>query len=43
MERVEGIEAVNKALNAIKTSIESFNGTFKIITPVSKLFFCLHI
>lgn len=39
MERAEGIEAVNKALEAIKKSIESFDGTFKVITPVSLIFY----
>jgi len=31
MERTEGIEAVCKALEAIKTTIESFGGSFKVI------------
>ncbi|KAI1717388.1 eukaryotic translation initiation factor 2 alpha subunit domain-containing protein [Ditylenchus destructor] len=33
MERVEGIEAVTKALDAIKASIESFGGSLKVIMP----------
>jgi translation initiation factor 2 subunit 1 len=31
MDRVEGIDAVNKALDVVKNSIESFGGTFKIV------------
>lgn len=34
MERVEGIEAVNNALEVIKKSIESFGGTFKTVMAV---------
>lgn len=33
MERVEGIEAVNKALEAIKASIENSKGSFKVMLP----------
>jgi len=34
MDRVEGIDAIQKALDAIKEAIESHQGTFKVIMPV---------
>ncbi|KAI6174847.1 Eukaryotic translation initiation factor 2 subunit 1 [Aphelenchoides bicaudatus] len=33
MERVEGVESVNKALEAIRESIEGSGGTFKVVMP----------
>lgn len=35
MDRDEGIDAIQKALDAIKEAIESHQGTFKVIMPVS--------
>jgi len=40
MERVEGIDSVNKALEAMRESIEASGGTFKVVLPVCLIKIC---
>lgn len=43
MERADGLYAVNKALDMIKTTIESYQGIFKIVMPVSYHSMCFFL
>ncbi|KAH7699647.1 eukaryotic translation initiation factor 2 subunit 1, partial [Aphelenchoides avenae] len=42
-DRIEGVDTVKKALNAIKNSIESFGGTFKIVMEPTPAVGVIHI